>query len=70
MVLTREFKETVKMRAERDPAFREALLVELRALVDVGDAEIAAGKGTEYKDAKSLTDDILKQGMAQLNQED
>jgi len=28
MPLTREFKDTVKARAERDPAFREALLTE------------------------------------------
>ncbi|MCJ2130464.1 DNA-binding protein [Methylobacterium sp. E-045] len=28
MNLTRSFKETVKARAERDPAFREALLTE------------------------------------------
>jgi len=26
--LTRDFKETIKARAERDPAFREALLTE------------------------------------------
>jgi hypothetical protein len=26
MALTRDFKETVKARADRDPAFREALL--------------------------------------------
>ena len=29
MPLTREFKETVTARAERDPAFREALLIEV-----------------------------------------
>ena len=28
MALTKEFKETVRARAERDPAFREALLAE------------------------------------------
>ncbi|WP_311275436.1 transcriptional regulator [Methylobacterium sp. WCS2018Hpa-22] len=28
MTLTRSFRETVKARAERDPAFREALLTE------------------------------------------
>ena len=28
MALTRSFKETVKARAERDPAFRDALLTE------------------------------------------
>jgi DNA-binding phage protein len=28
MALTREFKETIQARAQRDPAFREALLAE------------------------------------------
>lgn len=34
MALTRSFKDTVKARAERDPAFREALLAEVMAQVD------------------------------------
>lgn len=43
MVLTRSFRETVKERAERDPAFREALLLEaieelLSGKLDVGKA--------------------------------
>jgi len=43
MALTREFKQTVKARAERDPAFREALLTEaveqlLAGEVDTGKA--------------------------------
>lgn len=39
MVLTREFKETVQARVERDPKFRQALLVEgLQCLVD-GDVD-------------------------------
>ncbi len=42
MALTRDFRETIKARAERDPAFREALLREaVQALVS-GDVE--AGK--------------------------
>src|ERR1700710_1240070 len=41
--LTRDFKETVKARADRDPAFREALLTEavehlIAGKVDVGKA--------------------------------
>ena len=28
MALTRDFKETIKARVERDPAFRRALLIE------------------------------------------
>jgi DNA-binding phage protein len=39
MALTREFKETVKERAARDPAFREALLKEAVELLLAGDLE-------------------------------
>ncbi|MBL4758723.1 MAG: transcriptional regulator [Rhizobiales bacterium] len=39
MVLTRNFRETVKARADRDPAFREALLVEAVELLLEGDVE-------------------------------
>ncbi len=39
MALTREFRETVKARAESDPAFREALLVEAVELLLEGDVD-------------------------------
>ncbi|MDF1848280.1 MAG: transcriptional regulator [Parvibaculaceae bacterium] len=39
MALTKEFKETVKARAERDPAFREALLAEALQLLIEGDID-------------------------------
>ena len=42
MVLTREFKDTVKARAERDPAFRVGLLQE--ALNAFLDADLETGK--------------------------
>jgi DNA-binding phage protein len=42
MGLTRSFKETVKSRAERDAAFREALLTEAVELLLAGD--VATGK--------------------------
>jgi DNA-binding phage protein len=42
MALTRSFKETVKARAEREPAFREALLTEAVELLLAGD--MATGK--------------------------
>ena len=42
MPLTRDFKETVQARAERDPAFREALLKEGVECLLAGDLE--AGK--------------------------
>ncbi|HEX2136697.1 MAG TPA: transcriptional regulator [Microvirga sp.] len=42
MALTRSFKETVKARAERDPALREALLTEAVERFLAGD--VATGK--------------------------
>jgi DNA-binding phage protein len=42
MALTRSFKDTVKARADRDPAFREALLTEGLNLLLEGDLD--AGK--------------------------
>lgn len=42
MALTREFRETVKVRAERDPAFRVGLLE--AALAAFLDADVETGK--------------------------
>ena len=39
MALTRDFKETIKARADRDPAFREALLIEAVELLLEGDVD-------------------------------
>ncbi len=39
MALTREFKETIQARVERDPAFREALLKEGVECLLSGDVE-------------------------------
>lgn len=39
MVLTRDFKDTIKARVENDPEFREALLVEAVELFLEGDVE-------------------------------
>ena len=39
MALTRDFKETVRTRAQRDPAFRRALLEEGVACMLAGDIE-------------------------------
>ena len=39
MALTRDFKETVKARADRDPAFRESLLVEAVERLPEGDVD-------------------------------
>jgi len=40
MALTRDFKETVKARAERDTAFREALLTEAVEQLIAGEVEV------------------------------
>jgi DNA-binding phage protein len=42
MALTRDFKGTIKARADRDPAFREALLTE--AVESLLGADMEAGK--------------------------
>jgi len=39
MAVTRDFQESIKARADRDPAFREALLVEAVELLLDGDVE-------------------------------
>ena len=39
MALTRDFKETIKARADRDPVFRAALLVEAVELLLEGDVD-------------------------------
>jgi DNA-binding phage protein len=69
MPLTRDFKETVKARAEKDSAFREALLAEALDCLLAGDTETGKAMLRDYinatmgfealgaltgKDAKSL----------------
>jgi hypothetical protein len=51
MSLTKEFKETVKGRAMRDPAFRAALLAEVRAQLLAGDPAVGQAILTEFTDA-------------------
>src|SRR5438045_9701594 len=51
MALTREFKETVKARAERDAAFREALLTEAVELLIAGDLEVGKALLRDYINA-------------------
>lgn len=41
MALTRDFKETVKARVERDPAFRDELLKEAHEAIVCGDFDVA-----------------------------
>jgi hypothetical protein len=51
MVLTRDFKETVKNRIERDPAFREELLKEGIECLLVGDMDTGKAILRDYINA-------------------
>jgi DNA-binding phage protein len=51
MVLTREFRETVKDRVNRDPAFREALLQEAVAALIAGDVDTGRALLRDYINA-------------------
>jgi hypothetical protein len=51
MMLTTEFKDTVKERAQRDLEFREALLKETLALLRAGDLEVAEAILRDYLNA-------------------
>ena len=48
MALTREFKDTVKARAARDPNFREALLIEAAEQLLAGDLETGKAVLRDY----------------------
>ncbi len=51
MALTRDFKETVKARADKDPAFRQALVVEAITSMLEGDVEIGKSILRDYVNA-------------------
>ena len=51
MTLTRDFKETFKARADRDPVFRAALLTEVVELFLAGDTETAKSVLRDYINA-------------------
>lgn len=51
MALTKDFKATVKARAERDAAFREALLTEAVELLLAGDLETGKAVLRDYINA-------------------
>jgi DNA-binding phage protein len=51
MALTRDFKQTVKARAERDPVFREALLTEAAEQLLAGDLETGKAVLRDYINA-------------------
>jgi DNA-binding phage protein len=51
MALTKDFKATVKARAERDPAFRAALLTEAVEMLLAGDLETGKAILRDYINA-------------------
>ncbi len=50
MSLTRDFRETVRARIQRDPEFREALLRESQECMDSGDTETGISILSNYFD--------------------
>ncbi len=51
MALTRDFKETVKARADRDPEFRNELLTEAMEAIVCGDVDVAKVMLRDYINA-------------------
>ncbi len=51
MALTRDFKDTVRERAQRDSEFRQALLKEALELLRTGDLEVGQAILRDYLDA-------------------
>jgi DNA-binding phage protein len=51
MVLTRDFRETIQARAERDPAYREAMLTEAVDSFLAGEAEVGKALLRDYINA-------------------
>jgi len=60
MPLTRSFKETVLARAQRDPAFREALLAEGVEAFLAGDVDTGKAVLRDYINATVGFDDLAK----------
>ena len=64
LALTRTFKQTIKARAERDPAFRKALLAEAVDLLLSGDTQTGRSVLRDYINAtigfESLAEDTGK----------
>src|SRR4051812_35470785 len=61
MPLTRDFKETVKARVERDPEFRAALLTEAIELMLEGDLETGKSILRDYINATIGFERLAKQ---------
>lgn len=76
MVLTRDFKETIRERVEREPAFREALLMEGIECLLAGDMDTGRAVLRDYINATigfqelgGLTDKSPKSLMRMLGPE-
>lgn len=71
MALTRDFKETVKARAHRDAAFREALLRESVECLLAGDMEVGKAMLRQYINAtmgfKELGERTAKSSKSLMN---
>ena len=61
MTLTRDFKETIKARADRDPEFRQALLAESVGLLLEGDVETGKALLRNYINATVGFEQLAKQ---------
>ena len=73
MALTREFKETIRARVQRDPAFREELLKESLECLLSGDVDTGKALLRDYinatigfKELSNLTDKSPKSLMRML----
>ncbi len=61
MALTRKFKETIKARAQRDPEFRKAMLVEAVDLLLEGDVETGKALLRNYVNATIGFEELAKE---------
>lgn len=60
MALTRDFKETVRARAEHDPAFREAMLTEAVEQLIAGELETGKAVLRDYINATLGFEELAK----------
>ena len=61
MALTREFKETVMLRAKQDPAFRQELIVEATNAFLDGDVDTGKNLLRDYLNATEALPSIAKE---------
>jgi DNA-binding phage protein len=61
MALTRDFRDTIRERAKREPAFRQALLREGLQLINAGDFAIGRGILRNYINATMGFPDLARE---------